>query len=818
MARIDNLTGYQGDFIKMIKGACYAVYRYYGVLPSVCCGQAIWESGWGRSAPANNLFGIKGSGSSQTTQEWVNGQYITITDSFQAYKNMGECFAGYGNLLKNGTYQGPKKITEGRNYLEQLERIQTPPQYATAPTYVANISGLIRNYEIYKWDEDAKAGGNGGGFDFDFSTMTGAGIGGSNVGQHKNYSEDLLKTGIKARPGGELKSVQAIVIHDIQNSGSVQTVKNALNGGNGGSNMGYHFIIGEKEALQIVPTNEKVHHAERAASLVAGMSKPNDATLSIGIITSNVSNKFSTKLNVKAALVLAEICRNMKIPATAIQPAWRIDGVKEPVNWYNNTFYYTAFISMVADAIEQGDAVITNPNYNPGGSSGVGGDGLIPGGSGIIPDMLKEAKSLERTISYSQSDRNRVYAGGSADCSSFCQAMFLRHAKIDVGSWTGAQFEEAKIGKRINNINELRAGDLIFFGSTDSSRPGRSSSHVGLVGEDGNMIDHGGPDKGPKIRSYLSTYWKGKFIGGMRYFSDNEYNQSQEKPTDNKPTIDPNGSYVVQINKPMNATNAASGGVSMKRLAPGEVYRVKQISSASIQLENELWIPKMTESASFVKMGTTATPIGNLLAKNTISVYEQPSLLAAPIIEQEAPKRIETNSSTPIYALENNFAQVQVGESPQWALAGASYAEITMTLPKGSSTDEVNFEQGVPVSLVIEAREISNDYVNENGYPTSNRAGIIAHKDLLPIGSIINVEVPLLSDYSKKYVVISNELTAKDGNRLQLVFTSKVQAYNFGQRESKVLLEKTVSEDVIREILAAGGVEEYERLNDNLDG
>ena len=66
-----------------------------GILPSITAAQAILESGWGRSelakVPNNNLFGIKDSedwhGEIVTvpTQEYLNGDYITVNAAFRKY-------------------------------------------------------------------------------------------------------------------------------------------------------------------------------------------------------------------------------------------------------------------------------------------------------------------------------------------------------------------------------------------------------------------------------------------------------------------------------------------------------------------------------------------------------------------------------------------------------------------------------------------------------------------------------------------------------------------------------------------------------------
>ena len=55
--------------------------------PELVSAQAALESAWGEHLSGkNNYFGIKGSpGTVVTTQEWVNGEFITIKDEFKDF-------------------------------------------------------------------------------------------------------------------------------------------------------------------------------------------------------------------------------------------------------------------------------------------------------------------------------------------------------------------------------------------------------------------------------------------------------------------------------------------------------------------------------------------------------------------------------------------------------------------------------------------------------------------------------------------------------------------------------------------------------------
>src|SRR5690349_995806 len=75
------------------------------VLASVTLAQAALESAWGRSAPGNNLFGIKGNGQQQETKEFVNGKWITVVDGFRVYDDwLGSIHDHSQFLIENPRY------------------------------------------------------------------------------------------------------------------------------------------------------------------------------------------------------------------------------------------------------------------------------------------------------------------------------------------------------------------------------------------------------------------------------------------------------------------------------------------------------------------------------------------------------------------------------------------------------------------------------------------------------------------------------------------------------------------------------------------
>lgn len=776
---------YIDDFLRKIKPGAYHNWKQYKVLPSITAAQSALESNWGRSQAAikaNNLFGVKGAYKGQSvvmpTQEWVGG-WVTINAAFAKYPSWNVSVDLYGQLIgQTKTYKSAIGKTDPS---DQIMAIWSSG-YATDPSYPGKIMSIVNANNLRAWDLDAFAGGDGGNFDIDASDSGGGGDDG-----YKNFSEDLIKKNSTTRPGFKLEGIQAIVLHDIQSNANLNSVKNVLNSGNSGQKMGYHVIVTDNDAKQVVPFNEGVYHAERGPIQIQGMKSPNKKTLSIGIVTKKSLSQFSTVLNVRLALVVAEICRTYKIPASAVIPAWQVDGITEPVSWYNNPFLYTAFTGMVSDAIEKGEEVITNPDYKKEDSTSgnVGTGGMLPSGKGVIRDIIAEAYDLLRTMTYSWAKPPQIRKGGFGDCSSFCQYLYKKHANFDIGSYTDAQWY-GDWGKRVP-ISDARPGDLIFFSGTYNTN--FTTSHIGVVVEKGKMIDFG-VTPGPQLHDYNDAIWGPHLYGVKRLFSDAEYNQSQSHDNQSsKPTIDSKGSYVVNVKRSTIATDADVNGVSQCRLSPNEVYRVETVGKNSLKLaSNDLWVSKSNEDITLSRLAAPDTPIGTITTKLPTKVYVDPTYVAEPAMEKGSPKTIPQNTSMNIYAVENGFAQIDL-EQNLWAVANSTYNSLMIDLVE-ESPEQINFEQGVPINTTVRGRLEDESYTTpEDGLVVQNGLGIVAHVDLLPIGAVVNITIPSAPKYNRRAVVVSNQLNDSDGNVLELIFHNEGEQYRFGGRKAIVTLE-----------------------------
>jgi hypothetical protein len=102
--------------------------------------QSAIETGYGKHAPNNNFFGIKGAGSKQVTQEYVPGKgMVTITDTFRGYESPQESIKDYINFLqKNSRY---KPVLEAKTPQEAIIA-QSKTGYATDPKYGSKLNSI----------------------------------------------------------------------------------------------------------------------------------------------------------------------------------------------------------------------------------------------------------------------------------------------------------------------------------------------------------------------------------------------------------------------------------------------------------------------------------------------------------------------------------------------------------------------------------------------------------------------------------------------------------------------------------------------------
>ena len=134
-----------------------------GILPSITAAQAILESGWGSSelakAPNNNLFGIKDSedwhGEIVTvpTQEYLNGDYITVNAAFRKYASWNDSVVDHAKFFTSTEWRKDnyRKVVNETDYRIAAQELKNAG-YATDPTYPGKLIRLIEAYKLYEWD------------------------------------------------------------------------------------------------------------------------------------------------------------------------------------------------------------------------------------------------------------------------------------------------------------------------------------------------------------------------------------------------------------------------------------------------------------------------------------------------------------------------------------------------------------------------------------------------------------------------------------------------------------------------------------------
>lgn len=174
--------------------------------------------------------------------------------------------------------------------------------------------------------------------------------------------------------------------------------------------------------------------------------------------------------------------------------------------------------------------------FGLGGGDSEGSDGESSGAPGTLSQAQKKIKDMMGSIIgkniYSQANRYKVDATlngasqGSADCSSTVQ-WALKTTGVDPGGDTGSQIT-SKNGKWVDgpysfgtngkpNKDSLALGDLMFYGSSSSSKP-QKVSHVEMYWGDGKRIGHGS-GMGPKVSDYIAKANSQQYLGSKRFIT-----------------------------------------------------------------------------------------------------------------------------------------------------------------------------------------------------------------------------------------------------------------------------------------------------------
>ncbi|MGL5010982.1 MAG: glycoside hydrolase family 73 protein [Paracoccaceae bacterium] len=141
--------GDKDSFIAAMMPYAIKVSEQTGLDPRIVIAQSAQETGWGKSAPGNNFFGIKshgkGGGNTFATNEVIDGKTVRINDSFRGYESMGESVMDYARFLQeNPRYKEMLAAGDLEAQIAALGRsgYATDPNYATSVRNIAMGIGL----------------------------------------------------------------------------------------------------------------------------------------------------------------------------------------------------------------------------------------------------------------------------------------------------------------------------------------------------------------------------------------------------------------------------------------------------------------------------------------------------------------------------------------------------------------------------------------------------------------------------------------------------------------------------------------------------
>ncbi|MFD0682361.1 MULTISPECIES: glycoside hydrolase family 73 protein [unclassified Paenibacillus] len=142
------------DFIDILAPMAVAEQKRTGILASITISQGALESAWGAAAPGYNLFGIKGTGQEFTTQEYINGTFVTVTDGFRVYSSWEGSVIDHSNfLIENSRYTkaGFFDRCSVLDYAGAAQSLQAAG-YATDPSYATKLISIIESNGLARYD------------------------------------------------------------------------------------------------------------------------------------------------------------------------------------------------------------------------------------------------------------------------------------------------------------------------------------------------------------------------------------------------------------------------------------------------------------------------------------------------------------------------------------------------------------------------------------------------------------------------------------------------------------------------------------------
>ena len=131
------------EFSNNWEGVLAAAKKAGAKFPEVVAAQWALESNYGKNLPggSNNYFGLKGDGTKTNTQEFINGKWITIQDSFLNFPDLYTCVCYLVDRWYKdySRFQGVNRAAN-RN---ECANLLVKEKYATNPDYANKLIHLM---------------------------------------------------------------------------------------------------------------------------------------------------------------------------------------------------------------------------------------------------------------------------------------------------------------------------------------------------------------------------------------------------------------------------------------------------------------------------------------------------------------------------------------------------------------------------------------------------------------------------------------------------------------------------------------------------
>lgn len=136
-------------FLEKLGPAALQAAQQTGLDPRLILAQSAIETGWGKSAPGNNYFGIKShgqaGGNTLATTEFVNGKPVTVQDAFRGYASPDESVSDYASFLQANPRYKPVLSAQG---LEAQAAALGQSGYATDPNYGQKVLQVAQGIQL----------------------------------------------------------------------------------------------------------------------------------------------------------------------------------------------------------------------------------------------------------------------------------------------------------------------------------------------------------------------------------------------------------------------------------------------------------------------------------------------------------------------------------------------------------------------------------------------------------------------------------------------------------------------------------------------